>query len=76
MFTTTEINTAKELAYENWNKALNDEDSIGFEFNGQWISNPFLEESGRLEFVNYEVMCEHYGRENVEGFIRNILGER
>lgn len=75
MFTTAEINKAKELAYENWDKALNDEDSIGFEFNGQWISNPFLEESGRFEFVNYEVMCEHYGLKNVENFIRIILNQ-
>lgn len=73
MFTTAEINKAKELAYENLNKALNDEDSIGFEFNGQWITNPFVEESGRFEFANYEVMCEHYGKDNVEKIINEIL---
>ena len=75
MFTTAEINKAKELAYENWDKALNDEDSIGFEHNGQWITNPFVECSGRWEFVNYEVMCEYYGLENVEKFIKDILNQ-
>ena len=75
MFTTEEINKAKELAYENWEKSLNDEESIGFEFKGQWISNPFVEESGRFEFVNYEVMCEHYGTDNVVTYIKEILGK-
>ena len=73
MFTTEQINKAKELANKNLDKSLNNEDSIGFEFNGQWISNPFIEESGRFEFVNYEIMCEHYGIENVENFIKAIL---
>lgn len=73
MFTTAEINKAKELAYENWD---NDDTKIGFEYKGQWIVNPFIEESGRWEFINYEVMCEHYGLENVEKFIKEILGKK
>lgn len=56
MFSEKELKKAKELAYANWNKALNDEDSVGFEYKGQWISNPFIEQSGRFEFVNYEAM--------------------
>lgn len=69
MFTTEEINKAKELAYKNWEN----EGNIGFEFKGQWITNPFLEETGRFEFVNFDVMCEHYGTENVVAFIKEIL---
>lgn len=72
MFTTAEINTAKELAYANWN---NEDTEIGFEYNGQWITNPFVDSSARLELVNYEAMCEYYGRDNVEGFIKKILSE-
>lgn len=73
MFTTEELNKAKELAYENWDRDLNYEESIGFEFKGQWISNPFLEESGRFEFINFDAMCKHYGTENVITFIKEIL---
>ena len=76
MFTEKELKKAKELAYANWNKALNDEDSVGFEYKGQWISNPFIEQSGRFEFVNYEAMCNHYGTANVEKFIKEILSNK
>lgn len=74
MFTTEQLNKAKELAYINWEKCLADgEEEIGFEYKGMWIANPFIEESGRFEFLYYETMCGHYGRENVENFIKEIL---
>lgn len=68
MFTPKEINKVKELAYINWENG-----DIGFLYKGTWITNPFLEESGRFEFTSYEAMCEHYGKENVENFIKEIL---
>jgi len=68
-FTTAELNKAKEMAYINWEN----DGKVGFEFEGTWITNPFLEETGRFEFVNYEVMCEHYGEKNVVNFIKKIL---
>ena len=69
MFKAEEIAKAKELSYKNWEN----EDGIGFEFKGMWITNPFLEETGRFEFASFEVMCMHYGTENVVAFIKEIL---
>ena len=71
MFTVEELNKAKELAYENWEKE--EETEIGFEFHGQWITNPFVDESGRFEFVNFEAMCKHFGKENVIALISRLL---
>lgn len=71
MFTDEELNKAKKLAYINWE---NDGD-IGFLFEETWITNPFLEDTGRYEFSNFNAMCEHYGTDNVITFIKEILGE-
>ena len=72
MFTTEELNKAKELAYENWEN----DGGIGFEFGDIWITNPFLEDTGRFEFTNLDAMCNYYGTDNVVTFIKRILESR
>ena len=62
VFTEEQLKLAKQLSYDNWEK----EDGIGFVWEGVWVTNPFLEESGRFEFVGYKKMCKHYGKENVD----------
>jgi hypothetical protein len=69
MFTTEELNKAKELAYINWEN----DGGIGFEFEGTWITNSFMEDIGRFEFVDFDAMCKHYGKRKVVKFIKEIL---
>ena len=68
-FTQEQLNKAKELAYINWE---NDGD-IGFLFQGTWITNPFIEDTGRFDFVDYDAMCSYYGKRKVTSFIKKIL---
>lgn len=70
IFTKEELELARELAYDNWEK---EETEIGFEHYGQWITNPFVENSGRFEFTNLDAMCEYYGKENVISFLSKLL---
>ena len=70
-FTKEELALAKRLAYENWE--IQDETDIGFVYCDQWITNPFLENTGRFEFSDFDAMCEFYGKENVISFIHKIL---
>ena len=71
-FTNDQLALAKQLAYENWEDGPAD---IGFVFNGTWITNPFLEESGRFEFNDLSAMYEYYGEENVVSFLTEILSQ-
>ena len=70
MFTAEELKKAKVLAFENQEK---EETEIGFEYHGQWITNPFVEESGRFEFEDFDAMCSHYGKENVIFLVSKLL---
>lgn len=63
-----QFKAARELAYKN-----DVESEIGFEFNGLWITNPFVEPSSRFEFVNSEAMCKYYGQENIYGFLEKLF---
>ena len=63
------IETLRALSFENME---NEETEIGFEFKGQWITNPFLDASGRFEFENIEEAYKYYGEENVEIFIEKL----
>ena len=69
-FSEKELELAKELSYANWEK---DETEIGFEFLGQWITNPFVETSGRFEFMDFASMCAFYGKENVCNLLSQLL---
>lgn len=69
MFTVEELAKAKELAYKNWEV----DGDIGFEFNETWITNPFVEDTGRFEFTDLDAMCKYYGTDNVVAFIKKIL---
>ena len=73
VFTEEELETAKGLSLINHQSESTD---IGFMHNGTWITTPFMEETGRFEFKDYEGMCDYYGKENVENFIDKILGKR
>lgn len=68
-----EFESIKLLTYENWKNE--DETEIGFEYKGQWIINPFIEESGRFEFTDFDTMCKHYGTDNIASFISAILSK-
>lgn len=70
MFTAEELKKAKALAFKNQEK---EETEIGFEYHGQWITNPFIEESGRAEFADFDAMCSHYGKENVIFIVSKLL---
>lgn len=47
-------------------------EDIGFEFGGQWIQNPFYDETHRFEILN---PYEYYGAENIEHFVDRLLDE-
>lgn len=69
-FSSTELALAKKLSYENMEKEDTD---LGFEYKGQWITNPFLECSARFEFKNLDAMFDYYGKDNICNFIKQIL---
>ena len=73
IFTEKELKRAEELAYDNWNKSLEtDERTIGFEYLGQWISNVFIDSSGRFP-LGLDDAYKMYGKENVDRFIKELL---
>lgn len=47
-------------------------ENIGFEHNGQWIQNPFYDETLRFKLSN---PYEYYGVENVKDFLGRLLSE-
>lgn len=61
------LEIAKKVAEENFNNG-NYDTEIGFEFNGMWIINPWIDESGRFE-LNDEEAINTYGKDNIEEFI-------
>ena len=65
-----ELEKAKKLSYENMEK---EETEVGFVYKDAWITNPFLDSTGRLEFADLNGMYEYYGKENVDSFISVIL---
>lgn len=60
-------NAIRNLAEENFNLG-NYETNIGFEFEGSWIINPWIDDSGRFPLTDEEAI-KLYGRENFEKFI-------
>ena len=60
IFSSEDLVHAKQLSYDNWEKESTD---IGFEFHGQWITNPFLEASGRFEFKDQNAMYDYYSKD-------------
>lgn len=71
VFTPEELELAKELSYKNWEEQEVTE--VGFEFYGQWITCPFVDNTGRFEFTDFDAMCEFYGRDNVVTLINKLL---
>ena len=49
-----------------------DNNSVGFEFDGQFITNIFLSPCGRFEKNIYEAVAT-YGAENVKDFCKQVL---
>lgn len=45
---------------------------IGFEFDGMWITNIFLDSSGRFEYSLVDAIKE-YGIENIQKFVASII---
>lgn len=70
VFTTEELELAKKLAYENM---ADEHTEIGFEYKGTFITNPFMEESGRFELTSFEAMCKYYGKWNVYNFVTEVI---
>lgn len=74
VYSKEDLDMAKQMAYENWE---NQEDTeLGFEFKGSWVTNPFVEVSGRFEFNSFEAMCDYYGKRNVCDFLNKLLKNR
>lgn len=61
------INKAMKIAEKNFIDGNGDTD-IGFEFEGQWIIDPWMDSTGRFE-LSLESAKETYGVENVRNFI-------
>ena len=72
MFSPEDLAKAKRLSCENYEKKETD---IGFEFQGQWITNPFMDVTGRIELTVLDDMHKMYGQENVNSFLIDILRE-
>ena len=69
-FTKEKLELAKKLAYKNWE---DEETEIGFVFINTWITNPFMEITGRFELKDLDAMCDYYGKENIYTFLNKIL---
>lgn len=48
------------------------EDPIGFDYAGMWITNIFLDSSGRFE-LNLTEAIQEYGFENVNNFAHQVI---
>lgn len=71
VFLSDDLERAKALSFENMKK---DSSDIGFEYKGQWITNPFLDASGRHE-LSPARMRHYYGEKNVQEFLEKILSD-
>lgn len=69
VFTNDELVKAKELSFKNMQKVSSD---IGFAYKGQWITNPFMDASGRFE-LSAAQMRHYYGEEKVVNFLEKLL---
>lgn len=67
-WTKEELRHAEGLAYKNWEK----ENGVGFEHLGTWISNPFIDPTGRFPLADINKMYALYGVENVDSFIERV----
>lgn len=69
-----ELKLVEELASRNWKIATEaDKDTaIGFEHNGMFISNIFMDESARFP-LTLEEAVKTYGYENVSKFYYGLL---
>ena len=52
----------------------NETSDVGFEYKGQWITNPFVDPTMRFELSDSEAI-KKYGRANIDKFIRDALEE-
>lgn len=72
-FEKNEVEMAKAIAYENLEKQSEGvENLVGFEFNGIYIVNPWVDETGRFDLTDEEAV-ELYGLENVMNFIAEAI---
>ena len=69
-----DIKKVKAIAEKNFidSAEVGDEGMVSFEFNGIKIINPWIDETGRIDFTDEEAI-KHYGLENVLNFIMNAL---
>lgn len=71
LFTDADLRKAKAHAYINWEN----NGPVGFMYEDMWITNPFLDSTGRFELADFNAMCERYGTDNVVAFVKEILGK-
>ena len=58
-----------------WCDNYDPDSSVGFESrNGQWITNPFLDETGRFDLTIDEAI-KTYGLDNVKNFCEQVLAQ-
>ena len=60
IFAAEDLVLARELSYKNQE---NEDTELGFEFMGQWITNPFVDATGRFEFESIEEIYKYYSRD-------------
>ena len=72
-YTEKDFEIVKAFAYENLEmQAEGVEDLVGFEFNGIYIVNPWVDETGRFDLTDEEAV-ETYGLDNVVKFVCDII---
>ena len=73
--TEDELELAQGLSEANQRLAETEQGTrVGFEYKGQFISNIFLDETGRFELTLEEAVAK-YGRENVSKFYYDVLND-
>lgn len=72
-YTEKDFEIVKAFAYENLEmQAEGEENLVGFEFNGIYIVNPWVDETGRFDLSD-EKAIETYGLDNVLKFICDVI---
>lgn len=69
--TDNQLYVIKAIANKQWRD--DKEDAVGFEHNGQWITNPWMDPSGRENLSDYMAVAI-YGKEDFKKFCNDVIG--
>ena len=68
--TDNQLYAVQAIAEKQWSEEK--EDAVGFEHNGQWITNPWIDPSGRFVQTSY-MAVGRYGKENFTQFCKDVV---